>query len=1086
MRRLLACTVTVILGVGLAAELAGAPPKAPDSTVRELRVQTVGDVTYFHVRLDTPRDMAADGEQQHADLVSVTTPSLAPRLVADGGAVRLVCRRLDPNRPADGPPLATATPAAAGGAIESVAQVEVSLQDQKGAAQKQAPGQAKAKAAPRPPVPVQGLEFVGRCDPAAAAKVRLLYPVAGQPTVNLGGLVLRARPAVWKEVELVLDFPKAPKVSVPPEAAQRTQKQPAAVDAAIEPPVRDDLEGLWAAARAAAFYGQAHEATDFGFYDFARASTARRYGVHSHGGAPMINTLQMGRPSPADAQFPDSELYELTTGAAAITESLQTRRMNAVAARRDERRTVAVDTIKGIDIAEHPWEKMMGGRRPEPEPLARLVPRDNYYIRFRRLDKFIEFSDLLDQWGTNLIRTYELTSRDYLLKKRYEQQLCLRSTALGRTLGPLVVRGIAFTGNDPYLREGTDVCVLFQVIDRNVFFAAVEPFIAEARQKFGARLTQGKDDYHGVTVESFVTPRREVSLYRAGVGDVVAYANSPAGIRRVLDAAAGRGKCLADSPDFQYMRTIFRPDDADEDGFAFLSDPFIRGLVGPAGKIKERRRLEALTSLQMLTYGAMLARQEGGKPPTSAADVLRATGLSPAEVPLPEGKPAAWDGDAGFAISDVYNTIHFATPLVELPIDRVTPTEAAEYQRFRLEYLGLWRQYFDPIGMRVSLREGRVKLETYILPLVENSAYNQLRNFTGKGTVHLDPSRLSPKTLVQYVTHLSTDATERGNWPGFQEWRQAPESTTEFVLNSLLAWVIDPIGEWFLVRLDDSPNYERLVQLTDKMSTGEPVDVEDVARLVWTLPVAIGVDVKNALTLTAGLTALRTAAMMSLPGALTWAPLEKEYKGVPIVRIRATPAGTRMLGQVWGEHRQRKSDPFLPAIYYAVVGGGLYVTLNEDMMRELIDGAQPLDKSGGVEVNTSLHLAPGAAVQTKGLLKRFLESQTHRQARQGLPVWQALYDCELVPKDAPAEDAAATAFRYLGFVPVSPDGSKYRYDNKYAEVTNERHGSYRVPVLNKTMADDSPVNRLLETLRSIRADLRFREDGIHTVLTLER
>ena len=67
------------------------------------------------------------------------------------------------------------------------------------------------------------------------------------------------------------------------------------------------------------------------------------------------------------------------------------------------------------------------------------------------------------------------------------------------------------------------------------------------------------------------------------------------------------------------------------------------------------------------------------------------------------------------------------------------------------------------------------------------------------------------------------------------------------------------------------------------------VTLEEVARLVWTLPVAIGVDVKNPLTLTAALTTLRTSAMLALPGALTWAPLEKEYKGVSIVRVQATP-----------------------------------------------------------------------------------------------------------------------------------------------------------------------------------------------------
>jgi hypothetical protein len=762
--------------------------------------------------------------------------------------------------------------------------------------------------------------------------------------------------------------------------------------------------------------------------------------------------------------------------------------MNGVAPTRAERRTVALDKIQGIDIAEHPWEQMMGDRRPAPEPFAKLVPHDNYYIHFKKIARFIEFTELLDQWGTSLVRAYELTSRDHRLKQRYERQLCLRSTELGKTLGPLVIKGIAVTGSDAYVREGSDVAVLFQVIDRGVFLAAVEPFLAEARQKFSGELTEAKTDYRGVTIESFVTPLREVSLYRAGIGDVVVYANSPAGIRRVLDAAAGRLKSLSESLDFRYMRTVFRYDDPDEDGFAFLSDPFIRNLVGPAGKIKEKRRLEALTSLQMLTYGAMLTSWEAGKAPNSAADILRATGLVPEELPLPEGKPAAWDPVKRMAVSDVYNTENFATPLIELPIDKVTPVEAAEYQRFRMEYLGLWRQYFDPIGMRVSLRDGRVKLDTYILPLIENSVYNRLRAVTGKGTVRLDPTRLSSKTLVQYMMHLSTDATERGGWLGDLGLRggNSGGGLAELGLAAALAWAVDPVGEWFLVRVDDSPNYERLVALAERSEKGGSVEIDEVARLVWTLPVAIGVDVRNPLSLTAALTALRAGALSSLPGALTWGPLEKEYKGVSIVRVQATPAGRQMLGAL--ESRRSRSDPFLPAVYYALIDGGFYLTLNEEMMRELIDGvlARNEGKTGAVEVNSSLHLSPGAAEHTKGILKRYLEFQTHQQARQGLAVWYALYQCGAIAEDAAAEDTAGATYRWLGFVPVSPDGSAYRFDRKHDEVVNERHGSYRAPVLKTTTADSSPLNRLLDTVRSLRADLRFREDGIHTVLTLER
>ena len=77
--------------------------------------------------------------------------------------------------------------------------------------------------------------------------------------------------------------------------------------------------------------------------------------------------------------------------------------------------------------------------------------------------------------------------------------------------------------------------------------------------------------------------------------------------------SVGMGKALADSLDFKYMRTVFRLGDEKEDGFLFLSDAFLRHLVGPSLRIKERRRLEALTSLYMVTHGAMFTAWETGK-----------------------------------------------------------------------------------------------------------------------------------------------------------------------------------------------------------------------------------------------------------------------------------------------------------------------------------------------------------------------------------------------------------------------------------------------------------------------------------------
>jgi hypothetical protein len=86
--------------------------------------------------------------------------------------------------------------------------------------------------------------------------------------------------------------------------------------------------------------------------------------------------------------------------------------------------------------------------------------------------------------------------------------------------------------------------------------------------------------------------------------------------------------------------------------------------------------------------------------------------------------------------------------------------------------------------------------------------------------------------------------------------------------------------------------------------------------------------------------------------------------------------------------------------------------------------------------------------------------------------------------DSPAVEAAA--LNYLGFVPVSPDLAPFRYERQKEEVINLRHGSVRQPKLAKGIDAASPMSKMLDQFATIRADLRFREDGIHTTLTMKR
>src|SRR5215510_3162848 len=204
---------------------------------------------------------------------------------------------------------------------------------------------------------------------------------------------------------------------------------------------------------------------------------------------------------------------------------------------------------------------------------------------------------------------------------------------------------MALTGNDPYLREGSDLTILFQTVNKKLFLSGVDQFLQEARQEFGKDLKETTYDCKGATVEQFSTPLREVSLHRAVVDDVVIDSNSEAGMRRVLQTHKGDIKPLARSLDFQYMRTVMRLDDKLEDGFVFLSDAFIRQLVGPASKIKEKRRVEALTSLYTLTHGALFCAQETGRLPKDHDALEKEAQLTPDDIDVPEGKGARWDAD---------------------------------------------------------------------------------------------------------------------------------------------------------------------------------------------------------------------------------------------------------------------------------------------------------------------------------------------------------------------------------------------------------------------------------------------------------
>ena len=137
-------------------------------------------------------------------------------------------------------------------------------------------------------------------------------------------------------------------------------------------------------------------------------------------------------------------------------------------------------------------------------------------------------------------------------------------------------------------------------------------------------------------------------------------------------------------------------------------------------------------------------------------------------------------------------------------------------------------------------------------------------------------------------------------------------------------------------------------------------------------------------------------------------------------------------------------------------------------------------------MNASVLLAPRALDRARGAIHRYLEWETHRRAVGNGPLWYALYRSGVLPRAATASVQEEATLRLLGFVPVSPDGAPYFYDRLTGEVWNIRHGSRPWPHLYPDLAEKAPLRQLLDEFRTLRVDLSFREDGVHTVLTIER
>ncbi|HEX7449315.1 MAG TPA: hypothetical protein VF306_17300 [Pirellulales bacterium] len=591
-----------------------------------------------------------------------------------------------------------------------------------------------------------------------------------------------------------------------------------------------------------------------------------------------------------------SDTFDLFTGGRAVRENLQLDRELLLRDEKANEELVDVDSIDGITVKEIDWQPLLKGAEPELDPLARLIPADQHALFFPSFTAAIQLSDEVDRQGTPLARLAVSRSEDELVRQRYERQLCLPLSDLARLLGPQVIGTVAVTGGDPYLFTGADVAVLFESKQP----AALQTLLLgraalAAKDTPDARPISGEAD--GLAYSGFRSPDRRVCCYIAKLAGAVVVTNSPAQLSRLAAVGSGAAKPLTSLDEYKFFRQRYPRGDASETALFFLSDPTIRRWCGPRWRIAASRRLRQAAVMSELTAEFM--------------DRLVSGEVKPG--PIHTDLPAASGDELRLAVRQIVSehngTLAFQTPIIELPLDRVTQAERDAYENWRRGYQSNWRWAFDPIGLRISIAERQLGADLTVMPLIWGSDYRQLVGVSQGASIGVDGADRHP-SLAQIALALNPES------PVMQSYGRLAAGTLQ---GNPLSWV----GSSVSVYADDGEFWTELAKQESPQAASDYT-----WKHLGDMPVAIYVDVANAVKLTAMMTAVRTMVDQTAPGMTLWEPLS--YRDEPYVRVGPTARARRDL-------RGAVPEAARPSLYYAFSADGLLLTPCEPLLKRYLD-----------------------------------------------------------------------------------------------------------------------------------------------------
>ncbi len=778
--------------------------------------------------------------------------------------------------------------------------------------------------------------------------------------------------------------------------------------------------------------------------------------THGWGSSPGVGVDTGSRPRRTDL----SRLMHTTTAATSMQEALQHDRGLRLRSE-DGPAIVPIGDLKPPTLAEHPWDPMMAAlpdpSAGTPEPLAKAVPAEFWYVRFDDIRVMLRVIDEADAWGTPVAHIMEERAEVRDLATRYQRQLGLRRSGLAKVMGHTVVERVAIAGSDPYLRDGSDVSFVFELSTASVFETELDRHMSEYRTEVPG-IVESTYAHGDHTITLHRDPTGTVRQHRARVGDLAVVSNSETACRAMLDAIDGKRRRLSDEPDLAYM---LARDPGAHDGFAFLGDRFIAQVVGPQQKILAARRQQALADLLTPGYAALLYGWLEGKAPADTEALIAANLLHRDELRHADGGLIAFEPGQGARSS--WGSPDALTPLLDQPAPAlVTDAERRAYDTFARVYQDYWREFIDPVAIRFDLEDegdqDRAIVDVRVLPLISGSDYGELEEIVGTERIEVP----AIDDGLQMVWAVGADSKVR---------RDLDRAAS--VLSSKKDIGLGWLGDWVMVgTLDRRALVDMLALVDDSVQMPASKDPSaapsrktkdlQMARAAGTLPVYAAAHVRNPATLIATLTGIRTTLNEVAPGMVTWGE-HSRHRDYPIVRVGVDPKAP-------GEF----SD-FAEAIalYYAQVDDVFVIGVDPDALGVVIDRVTDEHTprrgvEGGPQFVMDARLAEGRAswVATSWAL----QGQANRT--QGA----ARSTAEILLRGDPSITSPAQlterGMAYFGAYPVSASG---RPDFSLGPhgASDGVHGSEIAPAFPELPVEQSPIDALMQRLVGVRASVAF-------------